>query len=119
MTDDKKIDDSLEDKVEDTGDLPENNLKVETASVPLNLTPPDPDASGPWIEYNGIATVRIITEHDWRVQGIDSTTYCEWNYLNNKRLPKSMFSEAELKYLLTVDGRFQLVEDESVSETTE
>ena len=111
------IDDSLEDKVEDNGDL--GPIKIEKASGPMNLTPPDPNATGPWIEYTGIATVRIITELDWRQQGINSTNYCEWNYLNNKRLPRSMFSDEELQYLLRVDGRFTLVDDEIESETTE
>lgn len=121
MTDKKpkiEIDTSLDDKVEDTGDL-EIPISVETASAPLNLVPPDPNATGPWVEYTGIATVRIITKLDWQAIGIDSDLYCEWNYLNAKRLPESMFSREQLVYLLSTDGRFQLVEDESGSGTTE
>lgn len=117
-TDKPKIDFSLDDKVEDTGDL-DLGMKVETASAPLNLVPPDPNATGPWIEYTGIATVRIINALDWKAIGIDSDLYCEWNYLNAKKLPKSLFNEKQLTYLLSTDGRFQLVDDESVSETTE
>jgi hypothetical protein len=113
-----KIDLSLDDKVEDTGDI-EVPMNVETASAPLNLVPPDPNATGPWIEYTGIATVRIINGLDWKAIGIDSDLYCEWNYLNAKKLPKSMFNPEQLNYLLSTDGRFKLVEDESESGTTE
>lgn len=111
------IDTDFEGKVEAENIPPD--VQVETASAPLNLVPADPNAKGPWIEYTGIATVRILSAEDWKTLGIDSDLYCEWNYLNGNRLPKSMFNEEQLNYLLTQDDRFQLVEDESGSETTE
>lgn len=90
--------------------LPES-VKVEQASAPLVLQQPDYSATGPWIKYDGVATVRIITMRDWTSAGINGTQEVQWNYLNHMRLPKSQFSEEELHYLLNVDGRFSLVED--------
>lgn len=87
------------------------SVRVEEASTPMHLEPPTPDASGPWIKYTGIATVRTINANGWREAGVDSTKKAQWNYLNHMRLPKSMFNEEELNYLLNVDGRFSLVED--------
>jgi len=74
----------------------------------MDLQEQDPTAKGPWIQYNGVATVRIITPSDWVAAGVQSRKYCEWNYLNGKRLPRSMFNDEELQYLLRVDGRFSL-----------
>lgn len=114
------FDTSLDDKVEEINEFAANEqVTVETVSAPMNLVPPDPNATGPWIEYTGIATVRILCDVDWRTLGINSDLYCEWNYLNKMRLPKSMFSDEQLNYLLNQDGRFQLVDDEIQSETTE
>ena len=90
--------------------LPES-VKVEEASAPMQLERPAPDWKGPWIQYNGVGTVRILTPQDWRAAGVDSSTRYEWNYINQKRLPRSLFSAEELQYLLRVDGRFSLVED--------
>lgn len=87
------------------------NVLIEEASKPFELQPPNPHAEGPWVQYNGIATVRFIDEKSWRDAGIKSTKYCEWNYLNHKRLPKSSFTEEELDYLLRRDGRFSLVDN--------
>lgn len=97
------------------------NVVVEEASAPMDLKPADPDAKGPWIQYNGVGTVRIMDEKTWRSVGVDSDKYYEWSYLNKKRLPRSLFSDAELQYLLRRDGRFSLVEDtpEKESATTE
>ncbi len=116
------IDTSLDGKVEDTGEFLVEApvaMKTETISRPMNLVPPDPNASGPWVKYNGIATVRILCALDWQNLKIDSNLYCEWNYLNEMKLPKSMFNDEQLDYLLNKDGRFELVEDEKESETTE
>ena len=109
------IDNSLADKIEQAEASLDANEKisVETISSPMNLVPPDPKAKGPWIVYNGVATVRILNKLDWKTQGIDSDLYCEWNYLNKMRLPKSIFNDAQLNYLLNTDGRFTLVEDET------
>lgn len=89
-------------------ETPKAFMREVTASAPMDLARVDPNAKGPWIQYNGQATVRIITPHDWKQAGVDSNKYCEWNYLNSKRLPRSMFSDEELQYLLRVDGRFSL-----------
>lgn len=83
-------------------------VKEVTYSQPYELAQSDPNAKGPWIQYNGVATVRILTPSDWAAAGVKSTKYCEWNYLNNKRLPRSMFTDEELQYLLRIDGRFSL-----------
>lgn len=78
---------------------------------PIQLQPPSPLANGPWIQYNGVATLRYMDENAWRSVGVDSKKYCQWNGLNKMRLPRSMFSDEELQYLLRVDGRFSLVEE--------
>jgi hypothetical protein len=87
------------------------SVKVESASAPMKLRTPDPKAKGPWIQYNGVGTVRIMTQPDWAQAGVDSNKYCEWNYLNKKRLPRNIFTDDELQYLLRVDGRFSLVDE--------
>lgn len=97
-----------ETKVEDVEDL--NEVQAEIVSAPAELQPPDSSASGPWIQYNGIATLRILSERDWKVIGTEGV-YCEWNHLNNRRLPKSNFNEKQLHYLLNVDGDFTEVSE--------
>lgn len=87
------------------------SVQVEEASAPMPLQPSDPNAKGPWIQYNGIGTVRIMDEEAWKQAGVASDKYAEWSYLNQKRLPRSMFTDEELQYLLRVDDRFELVED--------
>lgn len=87
------------------------NVIVEEAPAPMSLQTANPLATGPWIKYKGVATVRILTQKDWAAVGVNSSTYAEWNYLNEKKLPRSMFSDEELQYLLRVDGRFELVDD--------
>lgn len=79
-----------------------------TMPTAMELQQPEFGTKGPWIQYNGVATVRILTRNDWAAAGVASDKYCEWNYLNNKRLPRSMFNDQELQYLLRVDGRFSL-----------
>jgi len=79
-----------------------------TYSAPMDLDTAASNSKGPWVQYNGVATVRILTPSDWAAAGVKSSHYCEWNYLNGKRLPRSMFSDEELQYLLRVDGRFSL-----------
>ncbi|AYN57966.1 hypothetical protein HWB90_gp016 [Mycobacterium phage Fowlmouth] len=88
-------------------------VRVEEARTPMALKQPDKSARGPWVQYNGVGTVRIMTAADWKTVGVDSKKYCEWNYLNHKRLPVSSFTDEELQYLLRVDGRFSVVEDEN------
>lgn len=87
------------------------NVSIETADAPMDLQQASPSAKGPWIQYNGIATVRVMNEEAWRNCGVDSTTYAEWNYLNKKKVPVSTFNDEELQYLLRRDGRFSLVEE--------
>lgn len=90
--------------------LPES-VKVEEASAPMLLAEPDPDAQGPWVEYRGVGTLRIMDQAAWESAGVKSDKYCEWNYLNQKRLPRKLFNDQELQYLLRVDGRFALVDN--------
>lgn len=87
------------------------SVRVENATAPMALEPPDTNSSGPWVVYTGIATVRIIDSRGWAKAGIRSGLRVQWNYLNKMRQPASRFSKAELHYLLEVDGRFILVED--------
>ena len=88
-------------------------VKVEEARAPMALKQPEKGVRGPWVQYDGIATVRVMTAKDWKDVGVSSTKYCEWNYLNHKRLPVSSFTDEELQYLLRRDGRFSVVEDEN------
>lgn len=90
------------------------SVKVETG-IPLNLSQKGVHSKGPWIQYNGVGTLRVMTKEDWHRVGVDSSQYCEWNYLNKKRLPRSSFSDEELQYLLNVDGRFSVVDAETAS----
>lgn len=97
-------------------------VRVEEASAPMDLDRTQrSDPKNQYIQYDGIGTVRHMTQEDWKRVGVDSDQYCEWNYFNKKRLPRSMFSDAELQYLLRVDRRFSLVtvEPEKESDTTE
>lgn len=77
----------------------------------LPLQEPQPDARGPWVKYDGIATLRIMDERAWRSAGVDSARYVEWNCLNNMRVPMASFTQAELDYLLRRDGRFVKVDN--------
>jgi hypothetical protein len=88
-----------------------SSVKVEEASAPLPLDKGDSNWTGPWIKYDGVGTVRYMRPADWRSIGVQSSSTYEWNYLNQKRIPRSLFSDEELQYLLRVDGRFSLVED--------
>lgn len=90
--------------------LPET-VVVEEVSAPTQLQQGDPLARGPWIQYDGVATVRVLGPDDWKNAGVKSNKYYEWNYLNSKRIPVSHFSDEELQYLLRCDGRFSVVED--------
>ena len=53
---------------------------------------------------------------EWKSANVDSDDYFEWNYLNKKMIPLSSFSDDQLKYLLRVDGRFEIVEVKSKDE---
>jgi hypothetical protein len=97
-------------------------VEVVTGDGPLPLdTTKRSDPKGRYVQYNGVGLVRQLTPKDWKDANVDSENTYEWNYLNHKRLPLSIFSDAELQYLLRIDGRFELVEvkeDEKSSETT-
>jgi hypothetical protein len=74
------------------------------------------DPKNQYIQYNGVGTVRTMTPDAWRdalkgVEGVEVSDdwYHEWNYLNHKRIPRSLFNEHQLQYLLRIDGRFELV----------
>lgn len=132
-----KPDTNLDDKVEDdpANDPTKNpkqgldkivpDVRLETAAEPFrpNVVVSQSE-SGRFIQYNSIATVRIMDEKAWKAANVDSDRYFEWNYLNRKRIAIEAFTDAELQYLLRIDGRFSIVEvkpedDENSSETTE
>lgn len=101
------------------------DVRLETAAEPFRPNAVVGESkSGRYIQYNSIATVRIMDEAAWKAAHVDSDRYFEWNYLNHKRIPIEAFTDDELRYLLRVDGRFSIVEvkpkdDENSSETTE
>ncbi len=90
-------------------DLRPSAPKVEEGPA-IPLQDAAPDSVGPWVQYNGIATLRIMDANAWHSAGVKSDKYVEWNYLNNKRVPVSHFTDAELAYLIGRDGRFSKVE---------
>lgn len=78
--------------------------------IELGKTKKRVDPDGKYIKYTGPALVRIMEEADWKAANVESTKYCQWDYLNHKRIPVSFFNDAELHYLLLVDGRFEVEE---------
>jgi hypothetical protein len=101
-----------EEKQEDTRQgLPEN-VNVEIADAPMELQEPiEGDDSQGFIKYVGVATVRQMAPHDWRNAGVDDfDEYVEWNALNGMCVPRSIFTDKALDYLLNKDGRFVKVD---------
>ena len=97
-------------------------VEVVTGNGPLPLdNTKREDPNGKYVQYDGVALVRQMTPADWAAANVDSDTTVEWNYLNHKRIPMSLLNDAELQYLLRIDGRFSLVtvEPEKPKETTE
>lgn len=93
------------------------SVKLEQASTQFDLDKTKrSDPKGQYIQYNGVGTVRIMGPTEWKAAGVDSDDYFEWNYLNNKRIPRSAFSDEQLQYLLRIDDRFELVEVKDDSE---
>lgn len=87
-------------------------VEVVEATTPMQLdTTKREDPKGRYIKYNGVGTVRQMTPADWKAAGVESDKTVEWNSFNHKRIPLSYFTDAELQYLLRVDGRFAVVED--------
>lgn len=101
-----------EEKKEDIRQGLPSSVQVEVASAPMELdTRQRKDPRNQYIEYTGIGTLRVMTAVDWATVGVDDfTEYCEWNYFNKKRIPRTIFSDKALQYLLRQDGRFKLVE---------
>ena len=97
-----------EDKAKDERSGLPPSVNVVTATTPLKLQNSPPNEKGPWIQYNGVATVRVMDAAAWKAAGVESDKYIQWNYLNKKRVPRSIFNDQELQYLLRVDGRFSL-----------
>jgi hypothetical protein len=111
----EKVDSPAEESEEDPRQgLPEN-VRVEVGA-PVKLSEMGKHAPGPWIQYDGVGTLRVLTPEDWNDLGIKNGVRCEWNYLNHMRLPRSMFNDEMLQYLLNVDMRFSVV-SEKVSES--
>jgi hypothetical protein len=87
------------------------SVRVEHAEAPMVLQPEKKNSKGPWIKYNGVATVRVMGPKEWAEQGIVCSETYEWSYMNKKRLPRSLFNDEQLQYMLRVDGRFSLVDN--------
>ncbi len=87
------------------------SVKVEEASAPMQLDATHRTAAdGKYVLYTGVATVRVMGPAEWAALHINSDQYFEWNYLNNRRIPVSSFTDEQLEYLLKVDDRFELVD---------
>ncbi|QGJ90060.1 hypothetical protein HWC80_gp019 [Mycobacterium phage Indlulamithi] len=88
------------------------SVEVVTADAPMELQKPiKADESKGFIQYVGVATTRQMTPADWEREGVDDfDQFIEWNYLNKKCVPRSIFTDKALQYLLRVDGRFKLVD---------
>lgn len=87
------------------------SVVVEEATTPMELDRTKRiDANGQYIEYIGVGLVRQLTPADWAAAFVDDfSEFCEWNIYNKKRLPRSLFTDKALQYLLRVDGRFRLI----------
>lgn len=76
-------------------------------------SPPAPRASR-FVRYTGAreewASMRRITSQAWATLGIKGVQTNVWSLSNDWRIPASQFSEAQLDYLLDVDGRFELAD---------
>ena len=81
------------------------------AEKPLDLMPPNPDATGPYITYTGMATLRQISKSDWKKAGVEDQGDVEWNAINGYRISVNDLSEKAINYCLNVDGRFSKVDD--------
>jgi len=90
------------------------SVQVVDATTPFLLQEAKPaDPKGQYIKYIGVGTVRTMGPDEWKAAHVDSQDYFEWNYLNKKLIPRSVFSDEQLQYLLRVDDRFELVELDS------
>jgi hypothetical protein len=104
-----------------------SSVNVETGAPHKYDATERTDPKGQYIQYDGVALVRTLGPEEWKAVNVDSDDYFEWNYLNQKRIPRSSFSDEQLQYLLNVDRRFSVVnvdsegkkvKDETPSETT-
>ena len=70
--------------------------------------------SGRYIKYLGPemnrASERVITSENWVEAGIDTDESHVWDFRNDYMLSESLFTPAQLNYLLNVDGFFSSVE---------
>lgn len=107
----KGVGDAVENNQDDPRQgLPSNvNVTVENTPAVLDTTKRT-SAKGQYIQYNGVGTVRVMGPDEWAAAGVESDDYFEWNYLNDKRIPRESFSDQQLQYLLRIDDRFELVE---------
>jgi hypothetical protein len=78
---------------------------------PFDLMPPNPDATGPWIKYDGVATLRTIDAPEWVEVGVTDQPYTEWNALNGYKVSVSDLSAGAIRYCLQTDGRFVQVDN--------
>jgi hypothetical protein len=70
--------------------------------------------SGRYVKYLGPelnrASERLITAEHWAEIGIKSDGHHLWDFRNDYMLSESLFTPAQLNYLLNVDGFFSSVE---------
>lgn len=78
---------------------------------PYDLMPPNPNAVGPWVKYDGVATLRTIDVDEWAAVGVTDQLYTEWNALNGYKVSVHDLSEGALRYCLKMDGRFVQVDN--------
>jgi hypothetical protein len=90
-----------------------SSVEVEIASAPMELQQPIvADESGGFIKYIGVGTVRQMTPADWERVGVDDfNRFIEWNGLNKMCVPRSIFTDKALQYLLNDDRRFIVVSE--------
>lgn len=71
-------------------------------------------SNGRYVKYLGPelnrASERVITAENWAEIGIKADANHVWDFKNEYLLPESVFTPAQLNYLLNVDGFFSSVE---------
>jgi hypothetical protein len=105
----------------------------EKAAEQVQVAAPIPQAGGPFVRYTAVkwaalthkdvnfdkelvaridrsGTERKITSQQWSLVGVATSITHVWSIANKYKIPASQFNEAQLNYLLNVDGDFALVD---------